>query len=78
VASIIHWPYPQADLGELRFAEPKSTSFRLVNTGDVAATWRFIPGFVPGDAAAVAPAWLDLKPVEGRWGLGTRNHYLAK
>jgi hypothetical protein len=55
---------PQADLGELRFAETKSTCFRFVNTGDVAATWRFVPA-MPGEPA-LAPAWLSLAPVEGR------------
>lgn len=54
---------PQADLGQLRYAEPKSTSFQFVNTGDVAATWRFVPP-MPGDSA-LAPSWLTLSPVEG-------------
>ena len=44
----------QADFGELRFAEPKSTTFRLVNTGDVAATWRFVSA-VPGATDGAPP-----------------------
>ena len=55
---------PQADLGQLRYAEPKSTTFRFVNTGDVPATWRFVPA-MPGESA-LCPAWLSLTPVEGR------------
>ena len=54
----------QADLGEVRFAEPKSTTFRLVNTGDVAATWRFVSA-VPG-AVEPAPPWISLAPARGR------------
>ena len=54
----------QADFGELRFAEPKSTTFRLVNTGDVAATWRFVSA-VPG-ATDPAPPWISLSPARGK------------
>ena len=57
---------PVVDVGELRYAEPKTCSFRLVNVGDVAASWRFVPagGGSPGDAA-VSPGWIELDPPAG-------------
>jgi phosphatidylinositol-bisphosphatase len=53
---------PAADLGEMRFAERKRTTFRLVNTGDVAARWRF----VATHEGAVSPPWIALTPTHGR------------
>ena len=57
---------PVVDVGELWYAEPKTCSFRLVNVGDVAASWRFVPagGGSPGDAA-VSPGWIELDPPAG-------------
>ena len=47
----------------LRFAEPKTTTFRLVNTGDAPASWNFVAA-VPGENA-VAPPWLRVEPARG-------------
>ena len=48
---------------DLRFAEPRTASFRLVNTGDAPASWNFVSA-VPGETA-VAPPWLRVAPVRG-------------
>ena len=53
---------PVVDVGELRYAEPKTCSFRLVNVGDVVASWRFVPA---GSDAAVSPGWIELDPPAG-------------
>ena len=45
------------------YAEPRVTSFRLVNTGDAPASWNFVAA-VPGEAA-VAPPWLRVAPARG-------------
>ena len=45
------------------YAEPRATSFRLVNTGDAPASWNFVAA-VPGEAA-VAPPWLRVAPARG-------------
>jgi phosphatidylinositol-bisphosphatase len=47
----------------LFFAEPASTSFRVVNTGDVPASWNFVAS-VPGESA-VTPPWLRVSPLCG-------------
>ena len=47
----------------LSFAEPRATSFRLVNTGDAPASWNFVAA-VPGEEE-VAPPWLRVAPVRG-------------
>ena len=48
----------------LLFAEPKTTTFRLVNTGDAPASWNFVAA-VPGESA-VAPPWLRVEPNRGK------------
>ena len=47
----------------LSFAEPRATSFRLVNTGDAPASWNFVAA-APGEEE-VAPPWLRVAPVRG-------------
>ena len=48
----------------LLFAEPKTTTFRLVNTGDAPASWNFVAA-VPGENN-VAPPWLKVEPNRGK------------
>ena len=58
---------PTVDVGDLRYGEPVTRTFRLVNVGDVPASWRFVPptGGAPGDAARVSPGWITLTPKAG-------------
>jgi phosphatidylinositol-bisphosphatase len=56
---------PRATFCEpLRFAQPTQTSWRLINTGDVPASWNFVAA-VPGETA-VAPPWLTVRPTQGK------------
>ena len=46
------------------YAEPRVTSFRLVNTGDAPASWNFVVAAGPARRPA-APPWLRVAPRQG-------------